>query len=187
MSRDADYIVKDEKARKAFEKTTGKHISYGRFRILHPDLVPSKNRKGPVVARYARNFDSPHRKGGTFQAQLNAEDDERIAELFKKGYTIQQLANEFRVTVQTITGHLRKMGIRSSGGHAEARDWTEAETETLRRMYFKGIPQDEIAEALGRSMGSVHSRISKCGLAKIKCKKEKSRHGTAIPKAASKN
>ena len=41
------------------------------------------------------------------------------------------------------------------------RRWTQAEMELLRRLYYYGLPQDEIAERLGRTKKSIQVRISK--------------------------
>lgn len=41
------------------------------------------------------------------------------------------------------------------------RRWTQAEMELLRRLYYYGIPKDEIAERLGRTKKSIEVRISR--------------------------
>lgn len=166
MRKDIDWLVEDERARKAYEAEKGKQISYGDFREFHSELVPSKHKSDPQVVKYARNYSSPHYNR---QMQLTDEDDEEIAEKYKDGMSIEQIAREMRVTAPTIRAHLQNMGltIRAS----LKKDWTDADVEILRNMYLKGYTLTEIAEALNRSKSSVKCKVYNSGI--YKHKKEK--------------
>lgn len=184
MRQDIDWLVADERVRKAYEEKHRKHISYGKFREFHSELVPSQHKKDPEVVRSAKNYDKPHRKGGTFQMQLSKDDDEQLAEQFKSGKSEHELAVEFNVTVQTVRLHLKKMKLYTA--KRAPRDWTDKELETLKTLYFRDESLGYIAEMLNRSLNSVRAKIASTGLQKLKTKM-KSRCETATSSAASKN
>ena len=171
MSRNKDWIVLDERVRKAYEEEHNKHISYGRFRAMYPELVPSMNRKTPRAVRHAKNYNMPHRKGGPCQIQLTDEDDKKLVEEYKKGKSSAELAAEFGVTVQTVRMHLKKMDAYTEGRVAKA--WTERDLETLKILYARGETYGYIAETLNRTISSVRNKIITCGIQKHKYKKRK--------------
>ena len=172
MRRHTDWIVEDERARKEFEEDRNVKISYGHFRALYPELVPSMHKRSLHTIRTCRNYDAPHRKGGTFQVQLTKDDDIEMASLFKSGTKEPELAKHFGVSIPTIRSHLKRMNMYPMIKTA-AKLWTEDEVEELRMLYLQDFSVSDIAEKLNRTNNAIRMKLISTGIKKVKKKMKK--------------
>lgn len=75
---------------------------------------------------------------------------------------LADIANELGVQRQTVRNHLKALGLEKSE-KTRVRFWTAEEVKYLKANYEK-VPLEDMAAKLGRSAGSVHSKLSVMGL-----------------------
>lgn len=86
-------------------------------------------------------------------------------EYLKANYKTKKLADiasELGVQRQTVCNHLKALGLEKSE-KTRVRYWTEEEVKYI-KANFEKVPLEDMAAKLGRSAGSVHSKLSVMGL-----------------------
>ena len=146
-----DVLKEDEKVRHAYIEATGKYISYGNFRHLHPELLPSVQKASKSSTRVVKSRKS---------FRLTQEDIDAICEWYRKGYTVSVLASRYLVSEPTIIKALTKRGIWQK---RIPKVWTDKEIEIMKSMYFDGLTRKEIACYFGETENTVKYQIKKQG------------------------
>ncbi len=147
-----DLLMEDEKVRSAYIAATGKYITYGDFRHLYPDLLPS------VI-----NASKKHRSSKIKQhkyARLTPEEIDAICEWYAKGYSVSLIASRYLVSEPTIIDVLTRKGLWQK---RIPKVWTDKEIEIMRKMYFDGSTRKEIACYFGETENTVNYQIKKQG------------------------
>lgn len=148
-----DWIKKDEEARKAYIAETGEYISYGNFRLLHPELVPSINRPTNEKDSVGGKKKSSDTRCSHISKKLTIADADDIKHELQNGVTKKAIAKRYGVDSRTLNNYLSVIGVICK--ERESRRWEPEEFETLSEMVAAGASNRRIAGTLDRTEKAV--------------------------------
>ena len=123
------------------------------------------------------------------RSELKLEDAGPILDLFARGMLPQHIACTLKMSPDVVLYLLtERLGVRekdksNGGGAGSGNPWTKDQVRTLRKMLRAGATYASIGKAVGKSLGSVCSKVKRLGLAKPLIYCDRDEDGWHVPKA----
>lgn len=126
--------------------------------MADPAPMDAADDNGPAVRP-----DAPIDRRGQHWTQ---EDDALLAERFRQGQSIRQLAVDFGRSAKGIEKRLEKLMLLpdEDAPHSPDRRWTQEEVALLRSMHAAGLPAGHIAARMNRTEEAISARLFYLGL-----------------------
>jgi DNA-binding NarL/FixJ family response regulator len=114
-----------------------------------------------AIARHRRFHDDP-----SSLLAATVEQQAEIVRLYKRGYSLQRIADEKFFARSSVRRVLIANGIamRPQGGPHPAQRLSAEDTLRTAELYGKGLSMAELAEVLGLSISAVHRRLHVIGV-----------------------